>query len=228
MLHSAAFFLVADLGVSQMDLIAPELMRYVERYSTPEEAYLWELDRDTQANVLMPRMLSGHLQGNLLAVFSRMIRPRRVLEIGTFTGYSAICLAQGLTDDGYVITIDVNEELEDMAKGAFAKAGLVDKIKQLVGDAREVVPPLTDTFDLVFIDADKASYGLYYQMVMPKVRKGGLIIADNVLWSGKVLAQNPDKDTKIIQAFNEMVQADERVVNTLLPVRDGLMLIYKL
>jgi caffeoyl-CoA O-methyltransferase len=213
---------------SDMDLIGPELARYAERHSSPEAGYLRELDRETQAKVLMPRMLSGHLQGNLLATLSCLMQPRRVLEIGTFTGYSTICLAQGLAEGGRLTTIDLNLELEDMVRGAFAKAGLTDRIDYLLGDARQVVPTLTDTFDLVFIDADKASYAQYYQMVIDKVRKGGLIIADNVLWSGKVLAQNADKDTRTIQAFNEMVQADERVMNTLLPIRDGLMLMYKL
>jgi caffeoyl-CoA O-methyltransferase len=210
-----------------MDLTHPELTAYAERYSSPAPAHLRELERETYAKVLMPRMLSGHLQGNLLTLLARLVRPQQVLEIGTYTGYSAICLAQGLAEGGRLITVDANEELEDVARAAFAKAGLADRIDYRLGDAREVVPTLADTFDLVFIDADKESYSLYYQLVIDKVRKGGLIIADNVLWSGKVLAAQPDKDTRALQAFNEMVQADPRTSNTLLPVRDGLMLIYK-
>jgi predicted O-methyltransferase YrrM len=210
-----------------MDLTNPELTAYAERYSSPAPAYLRELERETHAKVLMPRMLSGHLQGNLLTLLARLVRPQRVLEIGTYTGYSAICLAQGLAEGGRLVTIDVNEELEDLARAAFAKAGLADRIDYHLGDARQIISTLDDEFDLVFIDADKESYSLYYQLVFDRVRKGGLIIADNVLWSGKVLAAQADKDTRAIQSFNEMVQADPRTSNTLLPVRDGLMLIYK-
>lgn len=175
----------------------------------------------------MPQMLSGHLQGSVLKMISRMIRPRRVLEIGTFTGYAAICLANGLVEDGKLITIDVNEELHDMVTRYVSEAGLGKKINALVGDAMRIIPTLDETFDLVFIDADKINYANYYDLVLDNVRPGGFIIADNVLWSGKVLDNKKDKDTQAIDAFNKKVYSDSRVETTLLPVRDGLMLIWK-
>ncbi|NJN40934.1 MAG: O-methyltransferase [Flammeovirgaceae bacterium] len=210
-----------------MEFIDPQLQAYAEAHTSPEPKVLSDLNRHTQANVLMPRMLSGHLQGRFLSFISHMIRPRRVLEVGTYTGYSAICLAEGLANDGLVITIDNNEELTRTVTTAIASAGLECSIKCMIGNAQEIIPSLHEKFDLVFIDADKENYSLYFEMVIDKVHSGGFILADNVLWSGKVLQPKPDKDTQGILAFNAKVQADDRVENVLLPVRDGIMIIRK-
>ncbi|TAH19651.1 MAG: O-methyltransferase [Cytophagales bacterium] len=210
-----------------MYIVHQEIEKYAAAHSTPESEVLGRLNRDTYANVLQARMLSGHLQGNMLATFSQMLRPRRVLEIGTFTGYSAICLAQGLAEDGLLYTLEVNEEMEEMISKYISEAGLSSKIKLLIGNAMQLIPALDETFDMVFIDADKLNYANYYDLVFDKVRKGGFIIADNVLWYGKVLDKQ-DKDTQAIRHFNEKIQQDERVSNTLLPLRDGLMIAQKL
>jgi predicted O-methyltransferase YrrM len=211
-----------------MDLIKPELQRYAEQHTSPESDLLASINRETQANVMMPRMLSGHLQGRVLAMISKMIRPKAILEIGTFTGYSAICLAEGLAAGGKLITIDKNKELEEMVRRNFALANLTELIDYRLGNAVDIVPALNTRFDLVFIDADKENYSNYYDMVMDKLNLNGLVLADNVLWSGKVLDVNPDKDTEGIKAFNRKVQEDGRVENVLLPIRDGIMLIRKL
>jgi caffeoyl-CoA O-methyltransferase len=210
-----------------MHIVHPDIEKYAEMHSTPESEALRKLNRETYANVLQARMLSGHVQGNMLAVFSKMMRPQRILEIGTFTGYSAICLAQGLQADGLLYTLDVNEEIEGIVTKYVQQAGLQDKIKLIIGNALEIIPNLDEIFDLVFIDADKINYSIYYDLVFDKVRKGGYIIADNVLWYGKVLDQS-DKDTQAIKDFNEKVHQDPRVANTLLALRDGLMIIEKL
>ena len=209
-----------------MDIISQEISDYAEAHTTPETETLRELNRETNAKVLMPRMLSGHLQGRVLSMLSHMIRPRRILEIGTYTGYSAICLSEGLAEGGILHTIDINEELLPMVKKYFAKAGYQDKIIIHTGDAISIIPSLKETFDIVFIDADKKNYTAYYDMVLPLIRKGGFIIADNVLWSGKILEPEAsmDSDTKAIFEFNKKVQSDKRVENVLLPVRDGLMI----
>ena len=209
-----------------MEIFNEDLARYAEQHTTPESALLKKINRDTHAHVLMPRMLSGHLQGRVLSMISHMIRPRRILEIGTYTGYSALCLAEGLAEDGKIITIDINEELEEKVRSYLAP--WQDKIEYKIGNALEVIPTLNETFDLVFIDADKANYGKYFDLVIGKVRGGGFLLADNVLWSGKVLDKNPDNDTKAILAFNEKIQRDSRVENVLLPIRDGIMTIRKL
>jgi predicted O-methyltransferase YrrM len=174
-------------------------------------------------------MLSGHMQGNLLSLFSKMIQPTQILEIGTYTGYSAICLAQGLKHEGKLHTIDINEELETMVRSFFNDAGLSSKIDYRIGNALDIIPELDEKFDLVFIDADKKNYAAYYDLVFEKVKSGGYIIADNVLWSGKILAakEKMDADTKAIDAFNNKVHADNRVEHMLLPVRDGLMIARK-
>lgn len=212
-----------------MEFLQPDLEHYVIEHTQPEEAILKELGRETQSKVMMPRMLSGHLQGKVLKMFSKMIKPQRILEIGTYTGYSAICLAAGLQKEGKLITIDINEELEKMAREYFSKAGLAKKIEFRIGNAVEIIPTLKETFDLVFIDADKVNYSKYYDLVFEKVKPGGFIIADNVLWSGKVLMpiEKMDIDTRAIDDFNKKVKADERVENVLLPVRDGLMIVRK-
>jgi predicted O-methyltransferase YrrM len=191
---------------------------------------LYELNRETHTKVMKPRMLSGQVQGRFLAMLSHMIRPKQVLEIGTYTGYSAICLAEGLAPGGLVHTIDVNEELEDMVRGYLSRAGLAEKVRYYIGPALEVIPTLDEAFDLVFIDADKKNNALYYEMVLDKVVPGGFILVDNVLWSGKVAQQTEkkvDADTQTILDFNARIQADDRVENLLLPLRDGLMMIRK-
>ena len=211
-----------------MEFLDKGLSDYSDRHTKPENDLLSRINRETHLKVMRPRMLSGHLQGRLLSMLSSMLRPRRILEIGTYTGYSALCLAEGLTDDGKLITLDVNEELEDRVRGYFAESAYASKIDFIIDDAARVIPTLNEKFDLVFIDADKENYAKYYDLVFDKVRPGGIILADNVLWSGKVLDIKPDKDTKAILDFNKKIQDDKRVENVLLPVRDGIMMIRKL
>lgn len=211
-----------------MDFLDPAISQYIESHTTQEPPVLQALNRETYAQVLKAHMLSGHVQGRLLAMLSQMIGPKAILEIGTYTGYSALCLAEGLQESGKLYTIDINEELEEMVRGYFVKANIQNKIKYLIGNALELIPNLDLTFDLVFIDADKKNYSNYYDLVIDKVRSGGFIIADNVLWKGKVVnTQKVDSDTQIILDFNTKVQQDTRVENVLLPVRDGLLVIRK-
>ncbi|MCC5944197.1 MAG: O-methyltransferase [Bernardetiaceae bacterium] len=211
-----------------MEFIEPALAEYAEAHSTAETELLAYINRETHLKINQPRMLSGHLQGNVLQTFARMMRPRRILEIGTYTGYSAICMAQGLSEDGILHTIDNNEELEPFVREAFQKANLEDKIHFHLGNAIDIIPTIEETFDMVFIDADKENYSAYYDLVWNKLRSGGLIIADNVLWSGKVLnPKNNDKSTQALMEFNQKVHQDNRAFNTLMPIRDGLMLAVK-
>ena len=207
----------------------PELEQYILMHSEPESEVLAELSRATHLQVLRPRMLSGNLQGQFLKMICQMIGARRVLEIGTYTGYAAISMASGLAEGGVVHTIDVNDELEDFTRGFIEKSGLEEHIVFHVGDACEIIPRLDEVLDLVFIDADKREYSKYYHLVFDKVRAGGMIIADDVLWDGKVADPNVklDAQTQGILEFNDMVQADSRVENVLLPVRHGLMMIRK-
>ena len=201
-----------------MDFISKELSDYVASHTASETPVLRKVNRETNAKVLMPRMLSGQIQGRFLSMISNMIQPKRILEIGTYTGYSSICLAEGLGKDGLLYTIDINEELEGMVKAFIQEAGMENRITQIIGNALDVLPSLNESFDLVFIDADKINYLQYYQLIIDKVRKGGYIIADNVLWSGKVLVPGKtDKDTTAIMAFNDFVHQDTRVENLLLP-----------
>ena len=212
-----------------MEFIDQALEEYVAKYTSPEPPLLKELSRDTNANILMPRMLSGHLQGRTLALLSQMIAPRRILEIGTYTGYSAICLAEGLTLDGLLCTIDINEELENMVKTYFEKSDYASKLKPMIGEAKKIIPTLNEQFDLIFIDADKTNYSLYFDLVFDKLKPGGYIIADNILWSGKVLTDDPkDKDLHAIKAYNIKVREDQRVSCVVLPLRDGLSIVRKL
>lgn len=213
-----------------MDFLPQNITTYAEAYTSTESTLLHQLNRNTRARVMAPRMLSGHIQGRLLSMISCMIRPRRILEIGTYTGYSALCLAEGLTDDGQLITIDHNEELEDFARSYWRQSPLENKINFQIGLAADILPTLNETFDLVFIDADKRNNSLYFDLIFDKLRPGGFILADNVLWSGKVVEplNSSDQDTAAVLAFNQKVQDDARVENVLLPVRDGIMMIRKL
>lgn len=210
-----------------MEFISEELKNYLIKYCDPEDDLLKKIDRETNLKVSMPRMLSGHYQGRVLSMLSKMINPERILEIGTFTGYATLCLAEGLTESGLIHTIDVNAELEDMVKANFSKSPLHNRIVYHIGDATEIIPTLNEVFDIVFIDADKKNNGTYYNLVIDNLRSGGIIIVDNVLWSGKVLQEKIDQNTTIITNFNEMVIQDQRVDKLILPVRDGLFVIRK-
>ncbi len=212
-----------------MEFIDEKIENYALAFSEPESEVLKKLNRETHAKVMMPRMLSGHMQGNVLSLFSKMLQPKQILEIGTYTGYSGICLAQGLQKNGKLHTIDINDELEKMVRGFFEEAGLTSQVNYYLGNALDILPTIKETFDLVFIDADKKNYAAYYDLVFDRVRSGGYIIADNVLWSGKVLddADKMDADTKSIYAYNKKIHEDSRVEHMLLPVRDGLMIARK-
>lgn len=214
-----------------MDFLSPELLAYCEDHSSGEDELLRYISRETHAKVLMPRMLSGHLQGKTLELLVKLLNPQVILEIGTYTGYSGICMARGLRENGRLITLDINEELEHMVRGFFEKSGLASKIDYRIGNAMDIIPSIEERFDMVFIDADKANYINYYNLVVEKMNQGGIILADNVLWSGKVITKEGkkiDKDTQTILDYNKMVQNDPRVENVLLPIRDGLMLARKL
>lgn len=211
-------------------MIDRTIEEYAENHTTAEDEVLYDLNRKTHLEVLRPNMLSGHLQGRFLQMVSEMIQPQRILEVGTYTGYATICLARGLKPGGKITTIDNNEELEAMIRSYIERAGLTSKADIRIGDASAIIKTLDDVFDLAFIDADKENYLNYYRLVKAKVRKGGYILVDNVLWYGKVVeeTEKDDRETEAIKAFNEMVQKDEEVENLLLPVRDGLMLIKKI
>jgi predicted O-methyltransferase YrrM len=198
--------------------------------TTAESDALQRLNRETNMKVELPIMLSGHLQGAVLSMMSRMLRPARILEIGTYTGYSAICLAQGLAEGGLLHTIDINEELADMCRRYWEEAGVSDKIVLHIGKAADIIPSLNDIFDLVFIDADKVGYGRYYDLVIEKVRPGGFIFADNVLYDGEVILPTDEqsKNGKAISAFNQKIKDDPRVAQVLLPIRDGILMMQKL
>ena len=212
-----------------MEFISQELDDYVCAHTEKEPELLYELNRRTHLEVLQPRMLSGHFQGRALSMISHMIQPKSILEIGTYTGYSALCMAEGLVDGGKIITIDKNEELEDLINEFVGKAGLSDVIDFRIGNAMDIIPTLDEQFDLVFIDADKHNYGNYFDLVIDKVPSGGYILLDNVLWSGKVLkeAEPNDIDTKELISLNKRLQDDDRVQNLLLPIRDGLTILRK-
>ena len=205
-----------------------ELDKFLTDHSTPEDPVLEDLYRQTYIRYINPNMICGHLQGKFLELVSKMINPYAVLEIGTFTGYSAICLARGLKSGGQLITIEMNDELTDFARSYFQKAGVDEKIKQITGRAQDVIPLLHQVFDLVYIDGDKRDYTEYYSLIIDKVKPGGYIIADNVLWGGKVLLKRTrDPQARGIIEFNEMIKKQENVENVILPLRDGLMLIRK-
>ncbi len=212
-----------------MSFLPKEIEAYAERMTTPETEILHQLSRETHLKVLRPRMLSGNMQGKLLQFISQMLKPERILEIGTYTGYSAICLAKGLKNNGLLHTIDNNPELEDIIKKYINKAGLQENIVLHIGEALNIIPTLEENFDLVFLDADKENYMQYYELSLAKLNKGGVIIADNVLWNGKVLYEPSKKDieTQSIIELNNHIVNDPRVENLLLPFRDGLMIARK-
>ena len=211
-------------------MLNEKLIDYAEQYTKPESELLYRLNRETHLKLIRSRMLSGHMQGRMLQFISQMLNPSQILEIGTFTGYSAICLASGLQKGGMLYTIDKDPELEDMILKYFKEAKLLNKIKLYLGDALEIIPKIDKAFDLVFIDADKENYVNYYELVFDKVRKGGFILADNALWDGKVLEtpKSNDKEAKGIIEFNNHILNDNRVENILLPHRDGLQIIRKI
>jgi len=210
-----------------MNEIKNELTDYAEKFTSAESAVLQELRRECYEHYEDSAMLSGFYQGRVLAMFSKMIRPRVVLEIGTYLGYSALCFAEGLADGGKIITLDVEEETNKVARSFAAKTPYADRIDFRLGNAIDIIPTLPETFDLVFIDADKPNYSNYYNLVFDRVRPSGFIIADNVLWSGRVLEEEKDENTQALHDFNEMVFADNRVSNVLLPIRDGLMIVQR-
>ena len=207
-----------------------DIEKYILEHTEPETKVLYELNRETNIQIYHPRMLSGHLQGRILKMLCGMIKPKNILEIGTYTGYSAICFAEGLTSDGTVHSIEINDELEDFIRHYINKAGFENKIKLYFGDALKIIPTLNFNFDLVFIDGDKRQYIDYYNSVFDKVVKGGYIIADNVLWNEKVIekTENMDEYTLGITNFNKMINEDARVSNVIFPVRDGMMVMQKL
>ena len=213
-----------------MEFISKELDEYVCNHTENEPSLLYELNRKTNLEVLRPRMLSGHFQGRVLSMLSHMIQPLNVLEIGTYTGYSALSFAEGLQVGGKVTTIDVNEELEELVNSFVGKSDFKDTIEMIVGDAMDIIPTLDRVYDIVFIDADKQNYSKYFDLVFDKVRSGGYIIADNVLWSGKVVEnyESTDQDTRFLMDFNKKIQEDARVQNVLFPLRDGLMIARKI
>ena len=211
-----------------MEFIDKSLLAYCENFSSEESELLKDLNRQTHLKVSQPRMLSGHLQGRLLSFLSKITKPNLILEIGTYTGYAALCLAEGLGKNGKLITIDPNEETTFFAQQFVKRSEYKDRIEFITGQAQTIIPTLDLEFDMVFIDADKKNYSLYFDLVIEKTKQNGLIIADNVLWSGKVIDEKKDADTLIIDAFNHKIKQDLRVEPLLLPVRDGLFLLRKI
>jgi len=211
-----------------MNFLDAQIEQYAEAHTSPENNLLAKITRDTYLEVLQPRMLSGHLQGRVLSMLSKMIRPNAILEIGTYTGYSALCLAEGLTDDGALITIDKNIELYDRVNAYFSESEFASKIKMIHGNALHILPKLDQKWDLIFIDADKENYQKYYDMTLQNLNSGGYIIADNVLWSGKVIDPDEnDADTLALRSFNKALVDDSRVEVLILPLRDGLTVLRK-
>jgi caffeoyl-CoA O-methyltransferase len=212
-----------------MEFLPPEIDDYAGQFTAPPSPLLERIERETWQQVLMPRMCSGHQQGRFLSLISRLVGPRRILEVGTYTGYSALCMAEGLAPEGRLVTLDVNAELETRVRGYFADSPFAAQLDFRVGDARALIPQLDETWDLVFLDADKENYITYYEMVVDRVRPGGLILADNVLWSGKVADPSvSDHETDALRAYNAHVAADPRVEHQLLAFRDGIMVARKL
>jgi predicted O-methyltransferase YrrM len=213
-----------------MNFLPEEIDDYSTKYTTEETELLKALNRETYLKMLIPRMLSGHMQGRILSAVSHMIKPENILEIGTYTGYSALCLAEGLQKNGKLITIDVNEELAPMTNRYFGQSEYTNQIEFKIGNAVEVIPTLTESFDLVFIDADKDNYSTYFDLIIDTLPKGAFVLVDNVLWSGHVIKPEAEMDesTKAIHEFNKKVHEDNRVENVLFPIRDGLMILRKI
>lgn len=207
-----------------MHFISQELEEYIEQHSEKEPELLAALNKETYQKILLPRMLSGHFQGRVLSMLSKLIRPLNILEIGTYTGYSALCLCEGMQENGQLHTIDIKEELVDFQRKHFDKSPWATQIIQHLGEAMDIIPQLDLQFDLVFIDADKENYLNYFELILPKINKGGIILSDNVLWSGKVLEElHPnDLSTKVLLEYNKLLKEDPRVETVLLPIRDGL------
>lgn len=211
-----------------MDIVTEELEKYIQDHTTPESAVLAELNRETYVKVMSPQMLSGHVQGKFLEFVSILVQPRTILEIGTFTGYSGICLARGLKSGGRIITIDINEELKPMMEKYIAMAGMQDVFDLRTGKALDIIAKLNEVFDLVFIDADKINYCNYFDAVIDKVAPGGWILADNVLRKGNVILEQMDRDTEALDRYNKKIQADSRVENMILSMRDGISIARKI
>lgn len=212
-----------------MEFLPGPLQEYIDQHSGTQSDLLYRLWRETHLKVNLPQMISGHLQGELLKLFSKLIQPQTILEIGTFTGYSGICLAQGLKEGGKLHSIEIDKELEEIIERYWKEAGIWENSNLIIGEAIKVIPTLNTTFDLVFMDADKVNYENYYDLILPKMRIGGLLLGDNVLWSGSVIdPQKTDKDTEGIRRFNKRVQEDHRVENVLIPIRDGVMAVRKI
>ncbi|HVW95676.1 MAG TPA: O-methyltransferase [Mucilaginibacter sp.] len=211
-----------------MEILDPALQTYLDDHCEPEPEALQAINRETYLKVLRPHMLSGHYQGRVLSFLSKMVQPKNILEVGTFTGYATICLAEGLTEDGVIHTLEVNRELEEMLHSHFKLTSVGKKIKLHFGEAAAIIQTLpAESWDLVFIDADKKNNYTYFQLVIDKVRPGGLIIIDNVLWKGKVYGEENDADTRLIRQLNDDISADKRVEKMILPIRDGLLVIRK-
>ena len=214
-----------------MDIINNDIMAYAIRHTQDESELLKALNKETYQKILQPRMISGHFQGRFLSFIAKLIKPRTILEIGTYTGYATLCLAEGLTKDGIIHTIEINEELVDFQKKYFDQSEFKNQIFNHLGEAKNIIPELNLEFDLVFIDADKTNYPIYLEMVLSKLRKGGVLIADNVLWSGKVLEhqqKSTDSETNSIKLFNKLVKKEKKLETLLLPIRDGLMVCRKI
>ena len=211
-----------------MELLHKDILNYASTYTENESKLLMDLDRETWMKTVNPRMISGKIQGRILSMFSRMIKPQNILEIGTFTGYSALCMAEGINKNGLIHTIDINEEIVLLAKEYFQKSKFNKNIKQYIGNAIDIIPKIKNNFDIVFIDADKENYSNYFDLVIKKVNIGGFIIADNVLWSGKVTKNIRDKETMALHEYNNKIMQSNIVSNLLLPVRDGLMICQKI
>ena len=209
-----------------MHFLSEELENYAAQHTEDEPLLLQELNKRTHLNVLQPRMISGHFQGRFLSLLSKMVQPRTILEIGTYTGYATLCLAEGLHPDGVLHTIDIKEELTDLQREFFDRSGYGSQIVQHLGKAADIIPSLDTTFDLVFIDADKQNYAHYFDLVIEKMNRGGIILSDNVLWSGKVVEEvkHNDKHTQALMAYNQKIKDDPRVETVLLPIRDGITL----
>ena len=209
-----------------MHFLSEELENYAAQHTEDEPLLLQELNKRTHLNVLQPRMISGHFQGRFLSLLSKMVQPRTILEIGTYTGYATLCLAEGLRPDGVLYTIDIKEELTDLQREFFDRSGYGSQIVQHLGKAADIIPALDTTFDLVFIDADKQNYAHYFDLVIEKMNRGGIILSDNVLWSGKVVEEvkHNDKHTQALMAYNQKIKDDPRVETVLLPIRDGITL----